>query len=161
MLDIIFIVGSVLAIVYWIIEYPYLNERAGAENSQDFIISVIGVLISLEVARRVLGWSLALIGIFFLLYAYFGPYMPDVIQHGGFSIKEIAIGMFISINGVFGIMANVLATYVILFIFFGAFLKKSGATQFFIDFALSVAGDRKSTRLNSSHTDISRMPSSA
>ena len=75
-----------------------------------------------------------------LLYAYFGEYMPELIQHGGFTVKEIVVELFISTNGVFGIMANVLATYVILFIFFGAFLQKSGAGQFFLDLPLSLAG---------------------
>ena len=75
-----------------------------------------------------------------LFYAYFGEYFPEMLQHGGFSTKEIAVELFISTNGVFGIMANVLATYVILFIFFGAFLQKSGAGKFFLDFPLALAG---------------------
>jgi TRAP transporter 4TM/12TM fusion protein len=140
-LDLLFVFSSIGTCVYWISEFGSLNERAGAENDMDYLVGVIGLIVSMEAARRILGWSMTLMGSIMLLYAYFGAYMPELIQHGGFSIKEIAVELFISTNGVFGVMANVLATYVILFIFFGAFLHKSGAGQFFLDLPLSIAGN--------------------
>ncbi|MDH5560040.1 MAG: TRAP transporter permease [Deltaproteobacteria bacterium] len=140
LLDLVFVIAAAGTCLYWIIEFPNLNQRMGAESDIDYYVGVIGLIVSLEAARRILGWSMTLIGIFMLLYAYFGRYMPGLIQHGGFSIKEIAVELFISTNGVFGVMANVLATYVILFIFFGAFLHKSGAGQFFLDLPMSLAG---------------------
>lgn len=139
-LDLIFVFASLGTCIYWISQFASLNQRMGAENDMDYFVGVIGIIISLEVARRLLGLSMTIIGVSMLLYAYFGIYMPEIIQHGGFTIKEIAVELFISTNGVFGIMANVLATYVILFIFFGAFLHKSGAGQFFLDLPLSLAG---------------------
>lgn len=139
-LDLIFVVASLGTCIYWISQFAVLNERMGAENDTDYVVGLIGIIISMEAARRILGWSMTIIGASMLLYAYFGEYMPELIQHGGFTVKEIVVELFISTNGVFGIMANVLATYVILFIFFGAFLQKSGAGQFFLDLPLSLAG---------------------
>jgi TRAP transporter 4TM/12TM fusion protein len=92
------------------------------------------------VARRVLGWSITLIGVGFILYCLLGPYMPEVIAHRGFRVQRIMNALFLTQDGVFGVMADVLATYVILFIFFGAFLQKSGAGRFFIDLPLALAG---------------------
>lgn len=138
-IDLIFVLAAVESCVYWISQFALLNERMGAENDMDYFIGVVGIIVSLEAARRILGWSMTIIGISMLLYAYFGIYMPEIIQHGGFTVKEICVELFISTNGVFGIMANVLATYVILFIFFGAFLHKSGAGQFFLDLPMSLA----------------------
>ena len=66
--------------------------------------------------------------------------MPEVIAHRGFLVERLCTSLFITTNGVFGVMANVLATYVILFIFFGAFLQKSGAGKFFIDLPMALAG---------------------
>ena len=66
--------------------------------------------------------------------------MPDAISHQGFSVRRIIEHCYFSQAGVFGIMANVMATYVILFIFFGAFLEKSGVGQFFIDLPMSLTG---------------------
>ncbi|MFK7160510.1 TRAP transporter permease [Marinospirillum sp. MEB164] len=128
------------AVVYWIHQFEQLNYRAGAENELDMLISLVGILLSLEVCRRVLGWSITLIGLGMLAFGLFGPYLPELFAHRGFSLDRLATSLFLTTNGLFGVMASVLATYVILFIFFGAFLQKSGAGQFFIDLPLALAG---------------------
>ncbi len=138
--DILLSLASASFVAYWIGEFENLNFRAGAENEMDALVSIMGILLSLEVCRRVLGWVMTMIGVSFLCYAYFGAYMPDIIAHRGFGIDRLATYLFLTTNGVFGVMATVLATYVILFIFFGAFLQKSGAGKFFIDVPMSLAG---------------------
>ncbi|AEX99807.1 TRAP transporter, 4TM/12TM fusion protein [Oceanimonas sp. GK1] len=131
------VAGTVL---YWISQFEALNYRAGAENEVDMLVSVVGLLLSLEICRRVLGWSITLIGVGMIAFALFGPYLPELFAHRGFRFERLATALFLTTNGVFGVMANVLATYVILFIFFGAFLQKSGAGKFFIDLPLALAG---------------------
>lgn len=138
--DVLLAVISALAVTYWIVEFENLNYRAGAENDIDKLISLVGIVLSLEVCRRVLGWAMTLIGVVMLVYALFGPYMPDVLSHKGFGVERLSTALFLGTNGIFGVMANVLATYVILFIFFGAFLHKSGAGKFFIDLPMALAG---------------------
>ena len=138
--DVLFCVTAAAVVLYWILEFEALNYRMGSETALDFYISFIGIIISLEVARRVLGWSFTLIGIGFILYCLFGPYMPEAFAHRGFRLERIINALYLTQDGVFGVMADVLATYVILFIFFGAFLQKSGAGRFFIDFPLALAG---------------------
>jgi len=138
--DILFALASTGAIYYWISQFEALNYRAGAENDLDALVSILGIILSLEVCRRVLGWSMTFIGIGMLCFAYFGPHLPDVLAHRGFGIERLATALYLTTNGVFGVMASVLATYVILFIFFGAFLQKSGAGRFFIDLPLAIAG---------------------
>ncbi len=138
--DILFALASAAVVYYWIHEFEVLNYRAGAETHLDAMISIVGIILSLEVCRRVLGWSMTFIGIGMFLYGYLGPIFPDIIAHRGFGIERLCTALYLTTNGVFGVMANVLATYVILFIFFGAFLHKSGAGKFFIDFPLALAG---------------------
>ncbi|HRP98422.1 MAG TPA: TRAP transporter permease, partial [Rhodocyclaceae bacterium] len=138
--DVIMAVVMAGAVLYWISQFEALNYRAGAENQLDKLVSVIGLVLSLEVCRRVLGWSITLIGIGMLAFGLFGPYLPELFAHRGFTFERLATALFITTNGVFGVMASVLATYVILFIFFGAFLQKSGAGRFFIDLPLALAG---------------------
>ncbi len=138
--DILYAITSVAVVYYWIHEFEVLNYRAGAETHLDAMVSIVGIILSLEVCRRVLGWSMTFIGIGMFLYGYLGPYFPDIIAHRGFGIERLCTALYLTTNGVFGVMANVLATYVILFIFFGAFLHKSGAGKFFIDFPLALAG---------------------
>ncbi len=138
--DVLYALVAAGAVYYWLSQFEALNWRAGAENELDALISITGVLISFEVCRRVLGWSMTLIGVLMVSFAYFGPYLPEILAHRGFSLERICNALFLTTNGVFGVMANVLATYVILFIFFGAFLHKSGAGRFFIDLPLALAG---------------------
>lgn len=139
--DVLYAITSGLVVYYWISEFENLNYRAGAENELDALVSVVGILLSLEVCRRVLGWAMTLIGMAMLVYGFFGPLFPEVIAHRGFGFERLCTFLFLTPNGVFGVMANVLATYVILFIFFGAFLHKSGAGKFFIDLPLAIAGN--------------------
>lgn len=139
-LDILLAVVAAAVVAYWIFEFEALNYRMGNETKLDFAVSLTGILISLEVCRRVLGWSLTIVGVAFIAYCYFGPYMPDIIAHRGFSIERIVNHVYLKQEGVFGIMADVLVTYVILFIFFGSFLKKSGAGRFFLDLPMALAG---------------------
>lgn len=145
LLDLVLMVTTVIVVGYFILEYPSLQRRAGAYNQTDFIVSVVGLLVSLEIARRVLGWSMTLIGVFFILYLRFGFLLYDIpiletFAHRGQPWQRVATVLFLDQEGVFGVMANVLVSYVILFIFFGAFLSKSGASRFFIDLPLALAG---------------------
>jgi TRAP transporter 4TM/12TM fusion protein len=143
--DIVLMVITVVVVGYFILQYPALQRRAGAYNPTDFMVSVVGLLISLEIARRVLGWSMTLIGLFFVLYLRFGFILYDIpiletFAHRGQPWQRVATVLFLDQEGVFGVMAGVLVNYVILFIFFGAFLSKSGASRFFIDLPLALAG---------------------
>ncbi|WP_298719875.1 TRAP transporter permease [uncultured Oceanisphaera sp.] len=138
--DVILALMTAGTVLYWISQFELLNYRAGAENEVDMLISIVGLLLSLEICRRVLGWSITLIGVAMIAFALFGPYLPDLLAHRGFRFERLATALFLTTNGVFGVMASVLATYVILFIFFGAFLQKSGAGKFFIDLPLALAG---------------------
>ncbi len=138
--DIILAMASIFVVGYWITEFENLNYRMGAETQMDIWISIVGIILSLEVSRRVLGWSITIVGAAFLIFGYFGPYMPGPIAHRGFDVERLASFIFLTQDGVFGVMCNVLVTYVIIFIFFGSFLQQSGVGRFFIDWPMALAG---------------------
>ncbi|BBD07196.1 TRAP transporter permease [Desulfovibrio ferrophilus] len=139
-IDIALCLVSLGCVGYFMMEFEAFNYRSGNESQADIYISLIGILLSLEVSRRVLGWSMTLVGIFFLIYGLYGRIFPDLFAHRGFSLDRLSVTLFMEQDGVFGVMASVLVTYVILFIFFGAFLQKSGVGKFFIDWPLALAG---------------------
>ena len=138
--DIVLLGMTIVAIGYWILEYKTLANRAGAYSKLDVVVGAIALVLSLEYSRRTVGWALAIIAGVAILYALLGRSMPSAIEHKGFTLQRIIEYSFFSQAGIFGIMANVMATYVILFIFFGAFLEKSGVGQFFIDLPMAIAG---------------------
>jgi TRAP transporter 4TM/12TM fusion protein len=105
-------------------------------------VAMIGVLIGIELARRVVGNVFVILGAALLLYGVYGEYAPELFSHAGDTFPGVCTSIFYKSDGVFGIMANVLATYVILFVLFGAFLEKSGAQRFFIDYPLAAVGHK-------------------
>ena len=142
LVDYLLIVLSIITIGYWIQNFEAINYRAGAETTLDKSIAVVGVLIGIELARRVVGTVFVIIGTIMLLYGVYGDYAPELISHAGDTFPDLCTSLFFKSDGVFGIMANVLATYIVLFVIFGAFLEKSGAQRFFIDFPLAAVGHK-------------------
>jgi TRAP transporter 4TM/12TM fusion protein len=140
--DYVLIFLSIISIGYWILNFEAINYRTGAETPFDMAIAMVGVLIGVELARRVVGSVFVILGALMLLYGVYGSYAPDLFAHAGDSFPELCTSIFYKSDGVFGIMANVLATYVLLFVLFGAFLEKSGAQKFFIDFPLAAVGHK-------------------
>ncbi|PID73731.1 MAG: C4-dicarboxylate ABC transporter permease [Desulfobacterales bacterium] len=140
--DYILILLSVVSVGYWVVNLEAINYRMGNENIWDKAIAIIGVLVGIELARRVVGAVFVIMGVLMLLYGVYGAYMPDLFSHAGDTFPDLCTSIFYKSDGVFGIMANVLATYVVLFILFGAFLEKCGAQKFFIDFPLAAVGHK-------------------
>ena len=141
-IDYILILLSILSIGYWMVLFEAINYRTGAETTVDMVFAVVGVLIGIELARRVVGNVFVIIGALMLIYGVYGYMAPDLVSHAGAPFTELCISIFYKSDGVFGIMANVLATYVILFVLFGAYLEKCGAQKFFIDWPLAAVGHK-------------------
>jgi len=142
LIDYILIVLSIVTIGYWIANFEVINYRTGAETPLDTGIAMIGVLLGIELARRVVGNIFVIIGVIMLAYGVYGDSMPDLISHAGDTFPALCTSIFYKSDGIFGIMANVLATYILLFVLFGAFLEKCGAQKFFIDFPLAAVGHK-------------------
>jgi TRAP transporter 4TM/12TM fusion protein len=140
-----FVIAAVacFAAVYIAIDYEGISYRYGAPVARDLVIGLILLFMLLEAARRVIGPALSIIAIFFCLYAFFGPYMPDVIAFKGVSLGRFMGQITMSTEGIYGIPLDVSATIVFLFVLFGAMLEKAGAGHYFIQLALSLLGGFK------------------
>ncbi|MEE4603813.1 MAG: TRAP transporter large permease subunit, partial [Desulfobacteraceae bacterium] len=141
-MDYLLILASIVTIGYWMVNFEAINYRTGAENLVDQWMAVVGVLVGVELARRVVGNVFVILGIVFILYGIYGAQMPDLIAHAGDTLPGMCTSIFYAADGVFGIMANVLATYVLLFVLFGAYLEKCCAQKFFIDWPLAAVGHK-------------------
>ena len=140
--DYLLIAVSAVCIGYWMWNFEAINYRVGAETDLDQWIAMAGVLLGIELARRVVGNVFVILGGVMLIYGVYGDYAPELISHAGDTFPELCTSIFYKSDGVFGIMANVLATYVILFVIFGTFLEASGAQRFFVDFPLAAVGHK-------------------
>jgi len=130
-----FYVASYIAFNY----AELLRKAAIGYTFIDYIIATLGIIFVLEATRRAVNPSLVIVAIAFILYAKFGDSIP-FISHPSYSWEEIIEHLYLTKEGVFGTPLAVSATFVVLFVIFGAFLEKSGAGKFFIDIAVALTG---------------------
>ena len=138
--DVICAVAGAGTCLYLIINYKELVLRAGMNTETDFIVGAIGLLLVFEAARRVVGWPMITVAFVFLMYAFFGPYMPGLLAHRGVDIQEMFDHLFYTTEGIFGTPMGVSSTFIYLFILFGSYLEATGLGKFFIDLANAIAG---------------------
>jgi TRAP transporter 4TM/12TM fusion protein len=132
--DVVMLVCAWAFILHIFINYQYLNNRIIYIDDLtvwDCIYAVIAILIVLEATRRVLGWALPITAACFLAYAVFFTNVKSPV---------LMEQLYLSTEGIFGSTLGVSASYVMLFVLFGAFMEKSGTGQLFMDFALAVTG---------------------
>lgn len=125
---------------YWVLNYDRLVKSLGTLETMDFWVGLIVTLLVLEAARRAVGIPITIIAGLFLMYAYFGPYLPDFLAHRGQSVDKIVNLMYYTTDGILGTPLAVSSTYIFAFLLFGAFLVKTGVGEYFNDLALAVAG---------------------
>ncbi|MDA9091717.1 TRAP transporter permease [Pelagibacteraceae bacterium] len=106
----------------------------------EIIIGMIGIVILLEATRRAIGMPLVIIAICFLLFSYFGRYAPDIISHGGLSLKRLVGFQWFDQEAIFGIPIGVSVDFIFLFVLFGALLEKAGGGKYFLDLAFAMVG---------------------
>ena len=142
-LEFLIAIIAAFSALYIAIDFEGISSRYGSPIQRDILIGFIMVLALLEASRRVIGPALPVIAILFCIYAFFGPYMPDLIAFKGVSLNRFMGQMTMSTEGIYGIPLDVSATIVFLFVLFGAMLDKAGAGQYFIRLALSLLGGFK------------------
>ncbi len=137
--DILLIGATIGTILYLLGNYISVAKRGGYLNSMDLWVAGLAMLLIFEAARRACR-SLAWLGLIFLLYNFLGQFIHGDLGHVGFSIKRVLNLMIWGSQGIFGIGLGVSATYIFLFVLFGAFLKYSGFSQFINDISLTMVG---------------------
>jgi TRAP transporter 4TM/12TM fusion protein len=139
-LDLLLAAGATASVIYWMLEHEAMAYRAGDYTQLDVWMGVIATGVAIEAARRVLGLDMALCAIIPILYALFGNYLPYIVGHRGYSMRRIVEYVYLTSDGIFGIMAAVLAEFIIPFVAFGAFLERAGVAKFFVDISLASLG---------------------
>ncbi len=140
-IGLVFLLMGISSLVYLINQIPRLIMSYGSSwTNFDIIFGTMFILSILELTRRCFGPIMPAIGGFFLLYVIFGNHLPpNFFGHTGFSFERTISYMY-GPAAIFGEIMTVFVNVVFIYLLFGAFLQYSGATEFFINFASSVAG---------------------
>ena len=141
--DAALIAGSLSAALYLTLNLDVIVNRAGAWSGTDVLAGTVAVVTLLEASRRALGWPISFIAACFIGYGYGGPFLPGVLRHGGYSTGRLVGQLYLGQEGIYGIPLGVAASFVFIFILFGALLEVTGAGQFFIDLAYALTGRQR------------------
>jgi TRAP transporter 4TM/12TM fusion protein len=135
----------IFSIIVWIIGYMVIYSDDIIMNSGRFtptekFMAVALLVIAVDAARRVTGWGLPIISVFFVVYSLLGKYFPSILMHPGLSWLQMTIRISWSIEGLFGVCIDVCSSFIYLFIVYAKILEKTGGGQVFIDLASSLVG---------------------
>ena len=133
--------GVAVAAYQWI-EYEPLLTRARDPTSLDLVMGVVALVTVFVAAWAIMGVALPIIAGLFLLYAFFGQYVPGMLQTRGYDFSQIVEHMTYGTEGIYGIPIYVSSSYIFLFILFGSFLEKAGMIKLFTDVSLGLVGHR-------------------
>ncbi|MGH7036197.1 MAG: TRAP transporter permease, partial [Stellaceae bacterium] len=128
-----------LGLYHWVFETE-LIQRSGSPSTVDLAVGVAVLLLLLEAARRLMGWGLPIFCAIFIPYALFGRSLPPPLLNRGFGFDQVIDNLYLGTDGIYGTPTFVSATYIFLFILFGAFLERAGMIRLFNDLALGTVG---------------------
>ena len=132
---------SIAVAVYLVVFEDALYARESEFILADYLAAGLAVLLAVEFTRRTSGWFMpALIALCLAYVTFLGRYVPGVFAFPGLSVETVLYRIYWSGDGMFGMVANISSTFVFMFILFGAFLLKSGAGDFIVAMAKTVAG---------------------
>lgn len=139
--DVFLALAAVAVALYIIYHAPLLRLRAGTALAKDadMLAALAGVILILELTRRLAGLALVVIAGVFVLYSFVGPWLPGILQHRGYTMTRFFTYIYTD-QGILGPTTAISSTYIILFVTFAAFLQASRVGEYFVNFAFAAAG---------------------
>jgi TRAP transporter 4TM/12TM fusion protein len=141
--DLQLILAAVMVSLYPVFGYEEIVARAGLPTDLDLTMGAIAIALLIEACRRAIGTFMAVLVCCFLVYAWIGPLLPGLLSHRGYTAQRIIYHNYLFQEGIYGLALGVAATFVFMFIFFGAVLEKTGGGRFFIDIAYALTGKHR------------------
>jgi TRAP transporter 4TM/12TM fusion protein len=133
------VAGFGIGVYHWAL-YEQLVNRAGELTQSDLVVGIAAIAILFYLVWRVMGPALPIVAGIFLAYCLFGNYLPAPFDHRGYSLEQVIEHMSFGTEGLYATPTLVSATYIFLFILFGAFLERAGMIQLFTDVAMGLFG---------------------
>jgi TRAP transporter 4TM/12TM fusion protein len=134
--------GFAVGLYHWIFYIDLIN-RTNDLSTVDLSVGIASLIVLFVVAWRLMGAALPLICLAFISYALFGQFLPRPFDHRGYGFEQVLEHMAFGTEGIYATPTGVSATYIYLFVLFGAFLERAGMIQFFNDVALGLFGSAR------------------
>ena len=138
--DVLFAILACLCTVLLVIRWEEFSWGIHDPSHLEVGAGIVMILLVLEATRRVVGWFLGGITVIFIAYALFGDYAPGIFVTQGYDIPRIVTFLFWGTHGLYGLPMYISASYVVLFVIFGALLLKSGGEKWFMNLSYAATG---------------------
>ncbi len=138
--DVFFILASVGSLIYIMSIDSTIDMRSGRIYTYDIFFGVLLMVTLIEASRRAVGKSLAIVVIVFILYAFFGQYMPGFLVHAGMDISRLTSVVYLGTDGIYGTAIYASASYIVLFVILGAVFNETGVGDYFTKLASRAFG---------------------
>ncbi|HEV7266912.1 MAG TPA: TRAP transporter fused permease subunit [Falsiroseomonas sp.] len=140
--DMALIAAGIYVIGYLISGGDDLLDRYVFPDPMDLVVGWMLIALVLEVTRRATGPVMPVVALVFLIYGFFGNYLPAPWQHQGYDAERLVPHLTMTLEGIFGTAVDVSASLIVLFTIYGAILQASGAGKFFVDFSFAATGGK-------------------
>ncbi len=135
--DIIFMIVGVGSFFYFTFNVNQIINQGTRFTWFQIVIGILAILALIEVTRRCVGLPILIVAGVFIVYALaYGLTNPEVFGR----LRYLVRNLFYTKEGIFSTPVNVCSKYIVVFIIFGAFLERTGISNFFIDLANCIAG---------------------
>jgi len=138
--DLFVIAVIIIANVNTFLKVMQIYMVPGSASTFDLIIGSALILIILDAARRSVGWAIPIFVALLFIYVFAGPIMPGMWRLAGLSWRFVINSVYFSPLGIYGYITGMSATFIGMFIIFGALISSAGGGKTFIDFALALTG---------------------
>lgn len=138
--DILFIAASAGSLYYIMSIDKTIDLRSGMIYTYDILFGVLLIVTLIEATRRAVGTSLAIVAVCFLLYGFFGPYMPGFLAHAGMNMSRLTSIVYLGTDGIYGTAIYASASYIVLFVILGAVFNETGVGDYFTKLASRAFG---------------------
>jgi TRAP transporter 4TM/12TM fusion protein len=138
--DIALALLGVATIAYALVDLDQFVRRSTVPETADFWLGIAAILLLVEISRRTVGMEFTLVLVGFLLYVYFGKFIPGPLAHKGYDLERIVGHSYMTLEGIFGVPLSVSVAFVTLFVVYGTFMDAAGAGNFWLEMSLAVMG---------------------
>lgn len=138
--DVLFMAAVVAANLVIFVRWESIVTYPGDASAAELVLGAVLILVLLDAARRAAGWAIPVMVALMLGYVFLGPYMPGIWTHPGFPLEHLIETLYSSSSGMYGSLTGTSATFIAMFILFGALLEVTGGGRTFMELALCIAG---------------------
>lgn len=143
--DVVYLSAAIASVTWWGVNLVELQTNMGGRVPAELVIfGTMMAGVSFEIARRIVGPLIPLLGFLFFIYSFepIAQSLPGILEHPGNRTARVLEFLMLSTEGMLGLIVEVFATFIVIFVILGAFLEKTGLGALIINTTYRLTGQK-------------------